>query len=387
MPPSAVRIDVVGPGALGWKSGGLTYNERLIAGLRELGVDVREHVAPGAWPEGSAADRAALAALLRSIAADGGGAAIVDGLVGLGCPDELREAERAGLAVWVLVHTSLVDLAPSAGPDAARLAGLEHAALTIATGVLSPSEFAAGRLAQRYGVGAAVARPGVATAGQARGSRPARIVCVAALLPGKGQLILLEALERLADVPWTAWLVGSDRADGTYARQVHHAASLPPLASRVTITGQLSGADLEDAWLAADLSVLPSASETFGLTVVDSLSHGVPALVPAGTGAEEALGLSVAGGEGLAGAVGALRSVDALEEALRAWLTDRSLRAAWRSAARAARLVLPGWEGTARAVLDAVFVDADPQLLGQPPQLLGQPPQLPTDDGATRRAL
>ncbi|WP_415856829.1 glycosyltransferase, partial [Sinomonas sp. G460-2] len=219
----------------------------------------------------------------------------------------------------------------------------------------------AGRLAQRYGVRAAVARPGVATAGQAHGSRPARIVCVAALLPGKGQLILLEALERLADVPWTAWLVGSDRADGTYARQVHHAASLPPLASRVTVAGQLSGAELEDAWLAADLSVLPSASETFGLTV--------------------------AGGEGLAGAVGALRSVDALEQALRVWLTDRSLRAAWRSAARAARLVLPGWEGTARAVLDAVFADADPQLLGQTPQLMGQPPRVPTDDGATRRAL
>jgi hypothetical protein len=116
-PRPATRIDIVGPGAFGWRSGGTTYNQRLMAGLGELGVDVRDHVAPGAWPEGSAADRAALSALLRGIAADGGGTAIVDGLVGLGCPDELREAERAGLAVWVLVHSSLVDLAPSGTPD------------------------------------------------------------------------------------------------------------------------------------------------------------------------------------------------------------------------------------------------------------------------------
>ncbi|WP_234865164.1 glycosyltransferase family 4 protein [Sinomonas albida] len=354
-PRPATRIDVVGPGAFGWRSGGTTYNQRLMAGLRELGVDVREHVAPGAWPEGSAADRAALSALLRGIAADGGGAAIVDGLVGLGCPDELREAERAGVAVWVLVHSSLVDLAPSGTPDAARLGGLERAALTIATGVLAPSEFSARRLTQRYGVSAAVARPGAETAAEAHGSRPARIVCVAALLPGKGQLILLEALERLVDVPWNAVLIGSDRADASYARQVRQAASLPPLAPRVTITGELSGAELEDQWLAADLSVLPSASETFGLTVVDSLSHGVPALVAAGTGAEEALGLSIAGGEGLAGAAAALRSADVLEQALRAWLTDRALCDAWRAAARAARPVLPGWDATARAVLDAVL--------------------------------
>ncbi|NUP73196.1 MAG: glycosyltransferase family 4 protein, partial [Sinomonas sp.] len=247
-------------------------------------------------------------------------------------------------------------------PDAARLGGLERAALATASGVIAPSQFGAAVLARRYGVSAAVARPGVTPAEQARGSRPAHLTCVAALLPGKGQLILLEALARLTNLPWTASLVGSDRADRSYARAVRNAVSIVPLRSRVRVTGELDGDDLQREWLAADLSVLPSESETFGLAVADSLAHGVPALVSAGTGAEEALMLSLAGGAGLAGLAAELRDVDRLETVLRSWLTDRELRAAWSSAARAARPRLPGWGATAEAVLSALSRGPVPQL-------------------------
>jgi glycosyltransferase involved in cell wall biosynthesis len=90
------------------------------------------------------------------------------------------------------------------------------------------------------------------------------------------------------------------------------------------------------------------------MAVAESLAHGVPALVTAGTGAEEALGLSAAGGRGLAGAAGDLRDPAALAAMLRTWLTDGDQRDAFSAAARAARPLLPTWADTAAAVARAV---------------------------------
>jgi glycosyltransferase involved in cell wall biosynthesis len=238
--------------------------------------------------------------------------------------------------------------------EGARLAGLERAALDACSGAIAPSRFAARTLVERYGVQAVVAHPGIDPAPQAQGSTPPHLVCVAALLPAKGQLVLLEALDTLLDLPWTAALVGSDQADRAYARAVRQAASSPRLAERVRLTGELRGGELLSAWDAADLSVLPSAHETFGIAVAESLAHGVPAFVPAGTGAEEALGLSLAGGAGLAGAAGDLRNPTVLAGMLRSWLTQAEQQRALSSAAKAARPVLPTWVTTATMVAEAL---------------------------------
>ncbi|WP_334170249.1 glycosyltransferase family 4 protein [Sinomonas sp.] len=405
------RIDFVAAAPLGWNSGGTVYNDRLVSALRDAGVSVRAYSLAGDWPEGSAADRERLASLLLGLAGDCGRVVIVDGLVGLGCPDEIAEAEGAGLSVWLLVHVSLADLAVGTHsvPDseAARLAGLERAALGACSGAIAPSRFAAATLVERYGVEGVVAHPGVDRAPQARGSKPPRLVCVAAMLPAKGQLVFLEALEGLLDLPWSASLVGSDQADRGYARAVRQAAASPRFAARVRLTGELRGPALDAAWEAADLSVLPSAHETFGMSVVESLAHGVPAFVPAGTGAEEALSLSLSGGAGLAGKVGELRNAAVLRKMLRTWLTDARERATLAAAARAARSSLPTWAETAAAVAGAVdaagtvgagpapqLPPRTPQLPPRAPQLPARTPQLPprtpqnsADDDATRRGF
>lgn len=422
------RIDLIAAAPLGWNSGGSVYNDRLVAALRGTGISVRAHSLTGDWPEGSAADRERLASLLLGLAGDAGRVVIVDGLVGLGCPDEIAQAERAGVAVWLLVHVSLADLAVGthsvAASEAARLVGLERAALKACSGAIAPSRFAAATLVERYGVDAVVAHPGVEPAPQARGSKPPQLVCVAALLPAKGQLVFLEALDGLLDLPWSASLVGSDQADRAYAPAVRQAAASPRFAGRVRLTGELHGPALEAAWDAADLSVLPSAHETFGMSVVESLAHGVPAFVPAGTGAEEALALSLSSGTGargagssaagssaagssdalagagssgagLAGAVGELRNVGVLREMLRTWLTDAGQRRALAAAARAARPSLPTWAETAAAVAQAVGIGGrspqpsprTPQPSAQLPHPSPRTPQDPADDAATRRGF
>ncbi len=319
------------PGNIGHRSGGNLYNARLAEHLEALGVRTEVVALDGAWPPGRPEDREALAQALRAVPL-----AIVDGLVAAGAPDAVETAVQAGTRVWVLSHMAFP-----------QIAGLEGRALAAATGVICPSSFAAAQLESLYGLKRVhVARPGARPAEPAVGSRPPRIVCVAALLPNKSQLLLIEALARLAHLPWTASLIGSPDADPAYAARVAAAVAHHGLEDRIRLAGELDGQELEDAWHAADLSVLVSERESFGMAVQESLAHGVPAVVRRGTGAEEALG---AGGAGAA--VDLDRGAPALAETLSAWLEDPELAAQWREAAVARRVTLPRWTTTAETVL------------------------------------
>lgn len=368
-------VRLVVPEGLGYMSGGTVYNTHLVEALRRLGVAVEVVGVSGAWPVGTAADRGRLATALDCAKAAASGpatpaarqeAVLVDGLLALGAPDEVRTATQAavsnGATLWILVHMSLADAPGLSAGEAARFAALEREALAAAHTVLVPSDFSARRLAERYGTSAHVARPGVVRVPAARGSltegRAPHLLSLAALLPGKGQLRLVCALGELRGVPWTLTLAGHDAADPAYARAVAQEAARLGIADRVVIAGELRGPRLGAEWERTDLTVLASVSETFGLVVAESIARGVPAIVGAGTGAVEALGLSLAGGLGPAGAaVETLGSgTGPLTIELARWLADPTVRARWRAAARAARPLVPGWEATALAAARALGV-------------------------------
>lgn len=330
-------------------TGGNVYNTELIAALRSRGIPVRLHRLPGRWPAGSPADRARLLRALRQ-----GRKVIVDGIVAGVSPEEVGEAVDSGTFLAVLVHLPVGEEVglPQSTREAYRLA--ERRVIGTASAVLCPSRHAAARIQELYGRSRlTIAVPGVRPAAPAAGSSPPRLLCVGALTPTKNQLGLLAALGELADLPWTAALVGSTESSVGYAASVAGAAAR--LGGRVRLTGVLYGADLEREWGAADLLVLPSRVETYGMVVAEALAHGIPAVVTAGTGAEEALGSATE--DGLPGC-----AVPAAELAphLRPWLTDPKLRARWRRAAGRRRQCQPSWEQTAAAVLAALPGGGEP---------------------------
>jgi glycogen(starch) synthase len=61
------------------------------------------------------------------------------------------------------------------------------------------------------------------------------------------------------------------------------------LGSRVHFAGFLRGADVERAYRMADVYVLPSVSEPFGLTVLEAIQHGVPVILSKTSGVAEVL--------------------------------------------------------------------------------------------------
>ena len=104
------------------------------------------------------------------------------------------------------------------------------------------------------------------------------LLCVGALTPTKGQDLLVEALAAVADLPWTCTLVGPLRRDPAHVAALRAAVARHGLADRVPLTGPLTGADLDAAYAAADLLVVPSRAETYGMVVTEALARGIPVL-------------------------------------------------------------------------------------------------------------
>jgi glycosyltransferase involved in cell wall biosynthesis len=157
--------------------------------------------------------------------------------------------------------------------------------------VLATSRWAAADLRNRHGLNVvAVATPGVDPAPPSTGSTPPRLLQLASITPLKNQLTLIEALALIQDLPWTADLTGPLDVDPEYTAQVRAAIDRHRLADRVRLTGPVEGEGWHRMWDAANLLLMPSLAETWGMAVTEALAHGVPAVVSLGTGAQEALG-------------------------------------------------------------------------------------------------
>ena len=112
--------------------------------------------------------------------------------------------------------------------------------------------------------------------------------------------------------------------------------------------GPLTGAELERAYAAADLLVLASHAETYGMVVTEALARGLPVIASEVGGVTEALGHGHDGARpGLLVPPG---DPAALGAALRAWLGDAGLRGRLRRAARERRASLRGWPATTSVV-------------------------------------
>ncbi len=334
-------------------SGGNVYDRRVCRDLPAQGWRVRPYPVPGSWPQPDAAARAGLAGRLAAL--PDGAVVLLDGLVAGGVPEVLApEAER--LRLGVLMHLPLGDETGLDPVTAAELAARERRTLRAVGAVVATSEWAARRLVALHGPPAArvhVARPGADPAPLAPGTDGAgSLLCVASLTPRKGQRRLLDALAAVCDLSWSCAFVGGPGGDLDYARQLPRTAAKLGIADRVDFTGPLTGAALADRYAAADLLVLTSYAETYGMVVTEALARGVPVLATAVDGVPEALGRAPDGS--LPGLLVPSRSPVELADALRRWLGDPRLRHRLKRSARSRRAMLEEWEMTSQSLAGAL---------------------------------
>lgn len=325
-------------------SGGNTYDRRIGAGLAAAGWSVHECAVDGTWPRPNTASRAELAGTLASL--PDGAIALLDGLVACGVPDVVvPQAHR--LRLVVLVHLPLGDES-GAAPE---LAALERETLHAASAVIATSPWSAGRLVDRYGLGADrvhVAAPGVDPAAPSSGTDGGgRLLCVGSVTPTKGHDLLVEALARV-DRTWSCLLVGSLRRHPEHVGAVRDAIERHRLGDRVRLAGPLTGGRLAAAYAEADLLVLPSRAEAYGMVVTEALARGIPTIAAAVGGLPQTLGRDRKGR--LPGMLVPPADVEALAAALCRWFDDPGLREGLRRCAMARRGTLHGWEVTSECL-------------------------------------
>lgn len=335
------------PGDLATPTGGYGYDRRVMALLPGCGVAVTHLALPGSFPHPSDAD---LAETVRRLAATPADAVLlIDGLAGGALPPALADA--LDRRIVVLVHHPL-GLEHGLPPDRreALLASERHM-LGRARTVVATSAATARMLHADFDVASdriVVAEPGAEPAARAIGTRmPPRILAVGAVSPRKGYDVLVAALGRLAHLPWQATIAGSLAREASAVANLRGAIAAAGLGGRIALPGAVDDAALAHLYAAADLFVMPSYLEGYGMALAAALAHGLPAIATVACGIVESVHetavLKVLPGDPAE-----------LADAIRVVLADPAIRARLREAAWRAGQALPRWEDTAARVAAAI---------------------------------
>jgi len=330
-----LRVAFVTVGDTGRKTGGYLYNARVVGGLRGGGVEVEEVVVGGADPGEQVASAPRVGAMLDPSSFD---AIVVDALARIAVAPHL-DRWRASSPVVALVH----ELPSVAGEDASERH--REAPLLRADVLVAVSEHGRGLLEAR---GVPPGRIRVVPPGSDRltppkespdrKAGPTRALCVAQWIPRKGISILVEAWVRRPRPGAALELLGEAETDPNYAasvREIIAAAS----DSSIFVRGPVDDAALAAAYAAADLFVLPSRYEGYGMVFAEALRFGLPVVacrvgpVPDLVSREAALLIPP-------------DDAGALSEALDLLLGDPGLRDRMSDAARRRAARLPRWRDT-----------------------------------------
>ncbi|MFE3856972.1 glycosyltransferase family 4 protein [Streptomyces griseorubiginosus] len=330
-------------------SGGNAYDRRVCLDLPGFGWQVERHAVPGSWPRPGAAARTELARTLRDL--PDGTVVLIDGLVACGVPEIIvPEAERLGIAV--LVHLPLGDETGLEPGLALELDAKEREVLRAVPAVVATSDWAVRRLVSHHGLAPErvhVATPGADIAPLASGTDGlSRLLCVAAVTPRKGQHRLIEALAGAQDLPWSCVCVGGITQDPEYVAHLRMLIKKYGLQDRLHLAGPKAGAELDASYNAADLMVLTSYAETYGMAVTEALARGIPVLATDVGGVAEAVGRAPDGG--VPGILVPPEDPAALAAELRGWFGEADVRRRLKAAARGRRAALDGWATTARSL-------------------------------------
>jgi len=338
-------ITFIVPGALDQLTGGYLFDRRLVEGLRRAGRAVTVHELPGTFPEADATARDAAAAVLAGLADNA--AAVIDGLALPAFIDCLTPEAAARLKLVGFVHHPLALETGLAAETGARFAAVEMRLLPLLAGVMCPSAITAWAV-EDYGVPrgrVAITPPGTDKPAtpprRAPREGPLHLLSIGSLTPRKGHLLLIGALAALADRAWRLRCIGSLTRDPQTTAAVERAIAAHGLGERVELAGEWPPERVGTAYAEADVFVLASYHEGYGMAFAEALAYGLPVVGTTAGAIPETVpataSLLVPPGDR-----------DALATALRLLLDNAALRARLAAGAAAAGAALPDWPAAVR---------------------------------------
>jgi glycosyltransferase involved in cell wall biosynthesis len=337
------------PGDIDVRTGGYIYDRRVMALLPQFGVRATHLALPAAFPSPTGDDLKAAARAFAEVPRRA--VLLVDGLAYGAMTEEVIAQARCPIVA--LVHHPLCLETGLSRERQSELKASETAALAVARHVIATSGTTAARLAADFAVPAdkiTVAEPGTEPAPRAAmapGAGPLRLLAVGSVVPRKGYDVLVEALAGQSDLDWELVIAGDrDRSPETM-RGLEAQIRSCRISDRVRLVGSLDEDALGELYAGADVVVMPSLYEGYGMVLGEALARGLPIVATTGGAAAE----TVPDGAALKTPPG---DAAALAAALRRAMTDAGLRQRLAAAAWAAGQKLPRWEDTARIVAGVV---------------------------------
>jgi len=225
---------------------------------------------------------------------------------------------------------------------------IERAGMHRADALLAVSRFTLGIMAEHYGTnpsGVTVVHNGIELNGRPAPRLPAprageqTVLFMGRITRQKGPEYFLAAARLVLEVLKNVRFIMA--GSGDRLRSAIDLAAQMGIAGRVVFTGFLRGADVERVFRMADLFVMPSVSEPFGLVPLEALNHGVPVIISRQSGVAEVLPHAPAID---------FWDVDTLARCIIATLKDASLRARLLAEGRR-ELETITWDAAARRCL------------------------------------
>jgi glycosyltransferase involved in cell wall biosynthesis len=337
------------PGELSTPTGGYAYDRRMVAELTHAGWHIDLVGLGDGFPFPDERTRQAAHRRLQEIPDKR--IVVIDGLALGALPDAARQIGKSHVLV-ALVHHPIALESGLTREQAARLYDNERLALASAAHVVTTSATTARLLTADYDVAASrisVAPPGTDPVPPARsiGDGIVRLLAVGAIVPRKGYDLLVAALATIADLPWRLEIVGDRTRDPKAASQLDSDIIEHGLKDRVSVLGAVSAQRLEEAFRTADVFVLASRFEGYGMAYAEAVAHGLPVIGTRAGAIPETVPPEVA-------LLVPPDDVAALARALREIISDPKRREWMATAARAAANDLPTWESSARIFADAM---------------------------------
>jgi glycosyltransferase involved in cell wall biosynthesis len=265
------------PGDIHSLTGGYLYNLRIIEGLEKIGYSVNFLSVPETFSQKEETEMSCRDQFLQL---ENKSIVILDSLI-LGLIHKLIKEFNNRIQFLGLIHLPLSFPHPGINKEY-KLADYEMESMQHVSHLIVTGRYMKDWL-ERAGIQAdkiSVVEPGVDSFPEKRvySELPRELLCIANYSEMKGQLLLLKALKILTGRRWILRLYGDRKMNPDYVAKLDSFIKNENLEDRIFINDSLQRNEISRAFLQADLFILPSYFESFGMALTESLAHGIPVL-------------------------------------------------------------------------------------------------------------
>ncbi|MFZ4711675.1 MAG: glycosyltransferase family 4 protein [Zwartia sp.] len=331
------------PGDLITATGGYIYDRHIIEGLRTSGWDVQVLGLGDGFPYPDAHTRQKACASLLALKA--GVPVVIDGLA-FGVLPEVAAQLQERHPLIALVHHPLAFETGLSAEQATHFKDTERRALAHATRVVVTSPATLHDVVEHFAVpraGITSILPGtdrVSIVTRPIAQVPLQLLSVGSVVKRKGFDVLLAALAQITDLSWHMTIAGDLTRDNEAVAQLHLDLDRFDLLTRVRVLGAVEAPQLQQLYAQADVFVLASRFEGYGMAYAEALAQGLPVIGTTAGAIPDTVPLT-------AGLLAEPGDIDSLREALRKIIEDQGLRQRLAQGAVLAAAQQPSWDDSA----------------------------------------